>query len=604
MAEAGKSPSQSPLQLALLSNRFEGVARAMMNTLLRSARSAILNTARDFSCCILTADDEMLAMAESLPIHVMSGPDLISRYMKDVHPLLRRGDAFLHNSPYHGNSHAADWCVVIPVIDDDGVHRYTVLAKAHLADCGNAVPTTYVADAADVYNEGALIFPCVKVQEDYRNCEDVIRIARVRIRVPDLWYGDFLALLGAARIGERRLLELIRESPPGTLEAYERNWFDYSEQRMIAAIRRMPAGTVTREGRHDPIPGLPDGVPVKVHVSVDPAEARIEVDLRDNLDCQPCGLNLTEATARTAAMMGVFTGLGAVVPLNAGAFRRLRVHLRENCVVGIPRHPYSCSAATTDLSELTASLVALALGDLGEGFGLAQIGRAQPASMAVISGADPRHGLAPFVNQLILAVTGGAGAPAADGWLTILGIGAAGFLFRDSVEIDEMKYPIVVHEQRIVPDSEGAGRHRGSPGARVAFGPVDGCALDVVYLSDGTYNASVGVRGGLPGGRASQRKASRDGMLSDELGSYARVRLEPGEALVGHTCGGGGYGPPHERDPYRVLHDVREGWISAERAFDVYGVRIGDGGQIDEDGTALRRAELSGRLTATGRTAE
>ena len=239
----------------------------------------------------------------------------------------------------------------------------------------------------------------------------------------------------------------------------------------MAAIRRMPAGTVVREGRHDPVPGMPEGVPVKVKVTVSPEDATIDVDLRDNLDCQPCGLNLTEATARTAGMMGVFTGLAAVVPPNAGSFRRLRVHLRENCIVGIPRHPTSCSAATTDLSELTAGLVALALGDLGEGFGLGQIGRAQPASMAVISGVDPRPPGGPFVNQLILAVTGGAGAPAADGWLTILGIGAAGFLFRDSVEIDEMKYPIVVHDQRILPDSEGAGRFRGSPGALVEFGP-------------------------------------------------------------------------------------------------------------------------------------
>jgi N-methylhydantoinase B len=578
----------SPLQLALLSNRFEGVARAMMNTILRTARSAILNTARDFSCCILTRDDEMLAMAESLPIHVMSGPDLIARYMKETHATLRRGDAFLHNSPYHGNSHAADWCVLIPVIDDDGAHRYTVLAKAHLADCGNAIPSTYVADAKDVYNEGALIFPCVKVQEDYRNCEDVLRMARVRIRVPELWYGDFLALLGAARIGERRLLDLIGESGAETLERYERDWLDYSEQRMIAAIRTMPAGAVVREGRHDPVPGMPDGVPVKVLVTVDPQQARIDVDLRDNLDCQPCGLNLTEATARTAAMMGVFTGLGTVVPPNAGSFRRLRVHLRENCVVGIPRHPHSCSAATTDLSELTASLVALALGDLGEGFGLAQIGRAQPTSMAVISGVDPRKHGGPFVNQLILAVTGGAGAPHADGWLTILGIGAAGFLFRDSVEIDEMKYPIIVHEQRILADSEGAGRHRGSPGAYVEFGPIDGCELDVVYLSDGTYNPSVGVRGGFPGGKASQRKRGLDGRLSDELGSYAQVRLQPGETLVGHTCGGGGYGPPHERDPRRVLEDVREGWISPERSLEVYGVRIGDAGELDESARAAR----------------
>jgi N-methylhydantoinase B len=590
----------SPLALALLNNRFEGVARAMMNTLLRTARSAILNTARDFSCCILTADDQLLAMAESLPIHVMSGPDLIGRYMKEVHPTLRRGDAFLHNSPYHGNSHAADWCVVIPVIDDEGVHHYTVLAKAHLADCGNAVPTTYVADATDVYNEGALIFPCVKVQEDHREREDVIRMARLRIRVPDLWYGDFLALLGAARIGERRLLELVADEGREALAAYERDWFDYSEQRMIAAIRRMPAGTVTRRGRHDPLPGMPDGVPVNVTVSVDPADARIEVDLRDNLACQPCGLNLTEATARTAAMMGVFTGLGTVVPLNAGAFRRLEVHLRENCVVGIPKHPHSCSAATTDLSELTAGLVALALADLGEGFGLAQIGRAQPASMSDISGSDPRQENAPFVNQLILAVTGGAGAPSADGWLTILGIGAAGFLFRDSVEIDEMKYPIVVHEQRIVPDSEGAGRFRGSPGARVVFGPIEDCELDVVYLSDGTYNASEGVRGGLSGACASQQKLALDGTLSDELGSYAQVRLLPGELLVGHTCGGGGYGPPHERDPERVVADVDQGWVSRTRARDVYGVCLTDDGGLDIEATTARRRELAGgRVPAT-----
>ncbi len=166
--------NQDGLRLAVLNNRFEGVVRAMMNTLLRSARSAILNTARDFSCCVLTAEGEMLAMAESLPIHVMSGPDLMARNLLETHPDLRRGDAYLNNSPYHGNSHAADWSLLVPVVDDAGVHRYTVLAKAHLADCGNAVPTTYSAGARDVYEEGALIFPCVKVQEDYRDREDVL----------------------------------------------------------------------------------------------------------------------------------------------------------------------------------------------------------------------------------------------------------------------------------------------------------------------------------------------------------------------------------------------------------------------------------------------
>ncbi|HPE31648.1 MAG TPA: hydantoinase B/oxoprolinase family protein, partial [Parvularculaceae bacterium] len=55
-------------QLAILANRFEGIARKMANTLLRTGRSGVLNRARDFSCCLVTADCELLASAESLPI--------------------------------------------------------------------------------------------------------------------------------------------------------------------------------------------------------------------------------------------------------------------------------------------------------------------------------------------------------------------------------------------------------------------------------------------------------------------------------------------------------------------------------------------------------
>ena len=105
------------------------------------------------------------AKGESIPIHVMSGPDLVSASLARLHPELHAGDAFLHNSPYHGNSHAADWSIIVPVIDDAGEHRFTVFAKAHQADIGNGEPTTYAFNARDVYEEGALIWPCVKAQE-------------------------------------------------------------------------------------------------------------------------------------------------------------------------------------------------------------------------------------------------------------------------------------------------------------------------------------------------------------------------------------------------------------------------------------------------------
>ena len=293
--------------LALLNNRFEGVARKMANTLLRTGRSGVLNIARDFSCCIVTANAELLVANEGLPIHVLSGPDLMARVMKEYCPELKRGDAFINNSPYHGCSHAADHTILVPIVDDEGRHRFTVLAKAHQADIGNSIPTTYHGSARDVYEEGALIFPSVRVQRDYKTNEDFVRMCRMRIRVPDQWWGDFLAALGAARIGEQEITAMAREVGWDVLEAFSAEWLDYSERRMVEAVRALPAGRATRVSRHDPFPGTPeDGIPVKVDVTIDPQAARITVDLTENMDCLPCGLNLTEACARTAAMVGIF----------------------------------------------------------------------------------------------------------------------------------------------------------------------------------------------------------------------------------------------------------------------------------------------------------
>ena len=242
------------VRLAILNKRFEAICRKMANTLFRTGRSGVLNTARDFSCCIVTADCELLATAESLPIHVLSGPDLMAASMKAFHPALQRGDAFLHNSPYHGCSHPADHTILVPVIDDDGRHRFTVLAKAHQADCGNSIATTYHGSARDVYEEGALIFPAVQVQRGYETIEDIVRMCRMRIRVPDQWWGDFLAMLGAARVGEREVMALADEVGWETLDLFAAEWFDYSERRMVEALKGLPAGSLTSPAATIPYP--------------------------------------------------------------------------------------------------------------------------------------------------------------------------------------------------------------------------------------------------------------------------------------------------------------------------------------------------------------
>jgi N-methylhydantoinase B len=83
--------------------------------------------------------------------------------------------------------------------------------------------------ARDVYEEGALIFPAVKVQENYETNMDIVRMCQLRIRVPEQWWGDFLAMVGAARIGEREMLALGGEIGWDALDSFTRQWFDYSE---------------------------------------------------------------------------------------------------------------------------------------------------------------------------------------------------------------------------------------------------------------------------------------------------------------------------------------------------------------------------------------
>ncbi len=576
------------VQLAILNNRLEGIARKMANTLLRTGRSGVLNIARDFSCCIITADNKLLATAESLPIHVLSGPDLMAQSMQAFHPEVRKGDAFLHNSPYHGCSHPADHTLLVPVMDGEGRHRFTVLAKAHQADCGNSQPTTYMGNARDVYEEGALIFPAVKVQEDYKNIGDVIRMCMLRIRVPQQWWGDYLAMVGAARIGERELLALADEIGWDALDDFTGQWFDYSESRMANALSKIPSGETRWTSRHDPVPGTPeDGVPINVKVTVDSENARVTVDLTDNMDALPCGLNLSEACARTAAMIGVFNSIDPTVPKNAGAFRRLDIRLRENAVCGIPKHPTSCSVATTNIADRVANGVQAAMAELHAGIGMAESGAILPASIGVVSGFDPKT-KEPYVNQLFLAMTGGAGAPTADAWLTLGHVGNAGLCYQDSIELDELRQPLHVSQRRFIADSEGAGKSKGGAGMLVEFGPTRG-TMEVAFVSDGTSNPARGVRGGGLGGPAYQGVRGADGKVTPTA-NCAVVPLKAGETIVSHCCGGGGYGDPKERDPARVAHDVKEGWVTPERARRVYAVALAADGSVDRAETQRLRS--------------
>lgn len=583
-----------PVLLAVLANRFESVVREMTNTLFRTGRSAVLNMARDFSCSIVTADDQLFAAAEGLQVHVL-GAGLQTESMTELHPDLAEGDAFLHNDPYLGNTHTADFTILVPVFID-GEHVFTACAKAHQADCGNSDPSTYMPYATDLYNEGGLNFPCVKIQRDYEDIEDIIRMCRRRIRVPDMWFGDYLATIGAARIGERRIKEIVERYGLDVVREFTTEWLDYSERRIAHEIEKLPKTTLAASSAHDPMPELADGIPVNVSLAIDPGEGRIEVDLRDNVDCVPYGFNLSRCTAMAGAVIGIFNCLDSDLPHNAGAFRRIDVLIREGSAVGGLTFPHSASMATTNILNRLINPVQAAFAQLGDGEGLAEGGGALGVGYAVFSGTDPRNGQ-PYVNQLVSGNNGGPGSPTADGWVTYAMPDCAKTIYIDSFELLEQKYPMRVRSYRLLEDTGGPGRTRGGPSSELVFGPTRG-SMQAFYFADFAVHPPEGVRGGGPGALAEVLKVSADGS-EERLEPIGDVTLEPGEYIRGFESGGGGYGDPLERDPQLVLEDVVERWVSLEAAARDYGVLFkgdrADGSlEVDVEQTRARREALRG----------
>jgi N-methylhydantoinase B len=512
----------------------------------------------------------------------------MAQYMKEYHPDLKRGDAFLHNSPFHGNGHAADHAVLVPVIDDDGIHRLTLVIKAHQADCGNSLPTTLHATARDLFEEGALLFPCVKLQSDYEFVDDVVRMCKLRIRLPDQFFGDLMASVGSARIGEREFLALGEEIGWDRLETYAEQWFDYSESMMVEEIRSMTPGTAKVVSFHDHFPGTPEeGIRIVAEVRIDSEEEMIHVDLTECPDNMPCGLNLTEATTRTAAMIGIFNSIDPRVPASAGSFRRINITLREGAIAGIPAYPYSTSVATTNVADHVSNSVQRAIAEISSNNGMGETGYAFTPATASVSGIDPRNGK-PFVNMMFLGHTAGAGNCHGDAWMTMLHAGNGGLCQIDSTELSELYHPIEIDQRRLEVDTEGAGRHRGAPALRIEYGPIEGAQLDIVYASDGVQHPAKGAQGGGSPMPANQFLRHADGSLED-LPSVHRLILEPGQIIVGVAQGGGGFGDPKERAPQRVVEDVREGYISQERARSVYGVAVNQDFELDKEVTAQLR---------------
>jgi N-methylhydantoinase B len=372
------------------------------------------------------------------------------------------------------------------------------------------------------------------------------------------------------RTGERRLIELCDRYGADLIGRFLDEYQDHAERVAASAIGELPAGRVEKTVRYDSeLEGHPDGIPVTGTLEVDPAAGRVTIDLTDNVDNLPLGINMTESTVLACCRMGTCNVLGPDVPRAAGAFRRIEVKMREGSAIGRPRFPAATSAATTNLCHLLAAHIQALFAELKSGAGSAYGSVGLPGSCAVVSGRDPRRGGRPFVNQIIMGYWGGPAVGGEDGWLTYGSAASQGILWQSSVEIVEQQQPILIEELSIRTDSGGAGEWQGGPGSRAAIRPRLGPVRFAINAAAHDH-APQGVRKGRPGAATRIWRVAADGTRTD-LGITIDVTLEPGEMLLSEACGGGGYGDPARRPPEKILHDIEEGWISPEWARCNYG---------------------------------
>jgi N-methylhydantoinase B len=564
-----KNAKIEPFLMSILSGRFRAVTKEMSNILLRSGRSTVSNTAKDFGCAITDKQSRVISLAEGLPIQLAAVhliPQAVKQLFKDdIHP----GDIFLNNSPFFGNVHHGDFAVCAPVFYK-GRLQFFVMNRAHQADTGAPIPTVFLPFAATIYEEG-LHFPCLRVERDYKSIEDVIRMIRYRIRVPDQWYGDYIAQVGSVRIAEKRIIEMCDKYGVDTLITFVDQWQEYGKERMIAEIKKLPKGEWEGEVWHDPIPGIaPDGIPIRAKIATDPEQGYITVDVRDNVDNIPCGFNLSEATTIGGVLTGIFYSLDPTIPHNDGAFSRIKILMREGAVVGKPKFPMGTSVCTTNVCDRLVSLIQATMAKMGPGYGLAEGSSCMGAMSPVVSGNDWRRGGAPFIN--FLAYLGpGPGLYGHDGWLTFAVNVAGGAARSDSVEIDEQKYPLIFDKLEIATDSAGSGQWDGSPGKDLIYRPRKD-PVTVAWIVDEKVFPAQGVRGGMSGRPSDVYRINIKIEKKENLPTMAAVTLTPNERLVAQDPGGAGYGDPLDRDPELVRQRVREEWVSPQRAEGVYGV--------------------------------
>ena len=568
--------AHDPVRLELVKNAIGSVVDEMVLTVVRIAYSSIMKDTMDMSSAFCDRYGRMIAQGLSLPLHLGSIPDAMDAVRAEFGETLAPGDVVIFNDPYQGGMHLPDIFMFKPVFAGDRLLGYAVLV-AHHNDMGGRVPGSSAADSTEVFQEGLQI-PVLKLYDRGVRNETLAKIIARNVRVPDTILGDLAAQEAACRIAERGMGALAAKIGVDELERYFEELLDYSEREARRIIRSIPDDVYRAEDYLDD-DGINFEQPVKVCATVYVEGDSLKVDLAGTSPQVRGAINSTLSFAKSAVYFAVRAIMDSDAPNNAGFMRPIEVVAPEGSLFN-PRRPGAVAARGVSGFRLIDTIFKALSPAVPERVRAAGEGGTTSYS---VGGYDAEGRFVLFREALMGAWGAGYAREGVDGVAN-----PAANISNAPIEQVENQAPIRVERYGLVPDSGGAGKWRGGLGVERQLRFL-GQRATLQIRSDRRAFPPYGLIGANPAA-GSMTTLESNGSVSPLPTKITRP-LQTNEAFRHTSAGGGGYGDPLERDPERVLEDVRDGKVTVESARRDYGVVVlPSPWRVDEAATTKARA--------------
>ena len=547
------SVTVDPITVSVIQHRLRAIVEEMGEAMLRTAYSQILNSSRDFSTALCDPDGRLIAQAEHVPIHVGALPFAAKAVNDFFKGSIKPGDVYLLNDPYSGGNHLPDLTAFVPVFDGDR-HVFWSINRSHQSDIGGATHGAYNASATEIFHEGLRV-PPLKLFDQGKRRDDVHEMIVLNVRHPRDFRGDLAAMIGSARIGERRMNELITEFGSGTTHTAVEAILDGAEQQVRTVISGWKDGTYVGEAYLDDDGHKFEDIMIRARVTK--LGSDLEIDLTESHPQVIGFINSSYANTHSAIVVALAYLIDPDTPKNDGAFRPLKVKLKEGTIVW-PRPGAPVTLCTNHCGQEIIEAIIRALAPACPDRAMAGWGR---RFRMAIQGVDPRSGR-PFIWHLFQSRPGGGASSAGDGWPGAGEWQAAGGIKFGSVEVHEVRFPLFFRRHEFRPDSGGDGQYRGGPGGELEM-VIETAELAVGNTAgDGIKYGACGLLGGADGKPHHYWLSSARGPDRELKTKETGVVLRPGDVLHANSGGGGGWGDPQLRTAEARATDVALGFVS------------------------------------------